>query len=73
MEIGAGNRPDLEYIRSRTQALRREIEDLCALDRQQRTGRQSQVSWDAEKQHEARVVRMDEIKEELDKLRRGMK
>lgn len=63
----------MEYIRSRTQALRREIEDLRGLDRQQRTSRQSQVSWDAQKQHEARVVRMDEIKEELAKLKRGMK
>ena len=41
--------------------------------REQRLSRQSQVSWDSQKQHEARVARMDEIKEELVKLGRGMK
>jgi hypothetical protein len=34
---------------------------------------ESQVSWDSQKQDEARVARMDDIKEELVKLGRGMK
>ena len=68
-----GNRPRLEEIRNRIQALRHEIENLRNGDQQQRLSRQSQVSWDAQKQHEGRVVRMNEIKEELVKLARGMK
>jgi hypothetical protein len=63
----------LEEIRNRIQTLRDEIENLRKADREQRLSRQSQVSWDSQKQHEARVARMDEIKEELVKLRRGMK
>jgi hypothetical protein len=65
-------RPGLEEIRNRIQALRHEIENLRKADHQQRLSRQSQV-WDSQKQHEARVARMDEIKEELVKLGRGMK
>jgi len=53
--------------------LRQEIENLRKLDEEQRVSRQSQVPWDAQKQHEARVARMDEIKEELLKLDRGLK
>jgi hypothetical protein len=53
--------------------LRHEIEELCELDQQRRLGRQSQVPWDAQKQYDARVARMDEIKEELVKLGRGPK
>jgi prefoldin subunit 5 len=68
-----GNKPGLEEIRTRIQELRHEIEELHRLDRQQRLSRQSQVPWDAQKQHEARVARMDEIKEELVKLGRGKK
>jgi prefoldin subunit 5 len=68
-----GNRPGLEEIRTRLQKLRHEIEELRELDRQQRLSRQSQVPWDAQKQHEARVARMDEIKEELVRLGRGTK
>jgi hypothetical protein len=63
----------LEEIRNRIQTLRYEIENLRKADREQRLSRQSQVSWDSQKQHEARVARMDEIKEELVKLGRGMK
>jgi hypothetical protein len=70
---GQGNRPGLEEIRNRIQALRHEIENLRRADQQQRLSRQSQVSWDSQKQHETRVARMDEIKEELVKLGRGMK
>ena len=68
-----GTRPGLEEIRNRIQTLRYEIENLRKADREQRLSRQSQVSWDSQKQHEARVARMDEIKEELVKLGRGMK
>ena len=63
----------MEEIRNRIQTLRDEIENLRKADRDQRLSRQSQVSWDSQKQHEARVARMDEIKEELVKLGRGMK
>ena len=66
-------RPGLEEIRNRIQTLRDEIENLRKADREQRLSRQSQVSWDSQKQHEARVARIDEIKEELVKLGRGMK
>jgi hypothetical protein len=68
-----GTRPGLEEIRNRIQTLRDEIENLWKADREQRLSRQSQVSWDSQKQHEARVARMDEIKEELVKLGRGIK
>jgi hypothetical protein len=68
-----GTRPGLEEIRNRIQALRDEIENLRKADREQRLSRRSQVSWDSQQQHEARVARMDEIKEELVKLGRGMK
>jgi hypothetical protein len=68
-----GKRPGLEEIRNRIQTLRYEIENLRKADRERRLSRQSQVSWDSQKQHEARVARMDEIKEELVKLGRGMK
>ena len=70
---GEGNRPGLEEIPDRIQVLRQEIEKLRREDQEQRLSRQSQVPWDWQKQHEARVVRMDEIKEELAKLGRGMK
>jgi prefoldin subunit 5 len=68
-----GKRPGLEEIRARIQELRHEIEELRKVDQRQRLSRQSQVSWDGQKQHEARVARMDEIKEELVKLGCGMK
>ena len=64
---------EAEEVRKRIQELRQEIENLSKLDQEQRLSRQSQVPWDAQKQHEARVARMDEIKEELLKLGRGMK
>jgi prefoldin subunit 5 len=66
-------RPKPEEVRKRIQELRHEIEELRKVDQQQRLSRQSQVPWDAQKQHEARVARMDEIKEELLKLGRGLK
>ena len=73
MAIEEGNRPGLEQIRTRIRDLLHEIEELRKLDQHQRLSRQSQVPWDAQNQHEARVARMDEIKEELVKLGRGIK
>jgi prefoldin subunit 5 len=61
----------VDEVRKRVQELRQEIDNLRKLDQGQRLRRESQVPWDAQKQHEARVVRMDEIKEELVKLGRG--
>jgi ribosomal protein L29 len=58
-------RPGPEEVRKRIQELRHEIEELRKVDHEKRLSRQSQVPWDAQKQHEARVARMDEIKEEL--------
>jgi hypothetical protein len=68
METRKNITPGLEEIRVRIQDLLHEIEDLRKLDQQQRLSRQSQISWDGQKQHQARVARMDEIKEELVKL-----
>jgi hypothetical protein len=60
------DQPGAEEVRKRIQELRHEIEE-------RRLSRQSQVPWEAQKQHEARVARMEEIKEELVKLGRGLK
>ena len=49
-------------VRKRIQELRQEIETLRKLDQEQRLRRESQVPWNTQKQHEARVARMDEIK-----------
>jgi prefoldin subunit 5 len=68
-----GGGPALEEVRTRIQELRQEIENLRKLDQQQRLSRQSQVPWDSQKQHEARLARMEEIKDELGKLVRGLK
>jgi hypothetical protein len=67
------DRPGAEEVRTRIQELRQEIENLLKLDQEQRLSRQSQVPWDAQKQHEARVARMDEIKDEMLKLGSQMK
>lgn len=64
---------DARELRTRIQKLRHEIEELRKVDQQQRLSRQRQVSWDGQKQHEARVARMDEIKAELVRLGRGNK
>ena len=73
MEKKGANRPGLEEIRTRVQELLREIEALRKMDQEQRLGRQSQVPWDGEKQHDARVAHMNEIKDELSKIVRGLK
>jgi hypothetical protein len=63
----------LEEIRNRIQTLRDEIGEPA----EGRPGATAEPStagiMDSQKQHEARVARMDEIKEELVKLGRGMK
>ncbi len=41
----------LEEVRNRIKELRQEIENLRKLDEEQRLSRQSQVPWDAQKQH----------------------
>jgi hypothetical protein len=66
-------RPGADEVRKRVLELCQEIDNLRKLDQEQRLSRESQVPWDAQKQHEARVARMDEIKEELVKLGRGLK
>jgi ribosome recycling factor len=75
-ELGMAMReagPEAEEVRTRIRELRQEIENLLKLDREQRLSRQSQVPWDVQKQHETRVARMDEIKEELVNLGRSLK
>ena len=64
---------DARELRTRIQKLRHEIEELRKVDQQQRLSCQRQVSWDGQKQHEARVAHMDEIKAELVRLGRGNK
>jgi phosphoenolpyruvate carboxylase len=66
-------RPGLEEVRNRIQDLRQEIENLRQLDKERRLNRQIQVPWQEQTQHEARLARMDEIKDELGKLGRGLK
>jgi hypothetical protein len=73
MTMREGDRASAEDVRNRIRELRHEIAQLRKLDQEQRLSRQSQVPWDVQNQHEARVARMDEIKDEMLKLGRGMK
>jgi hypothetical protein len=66
-------RPGLEDVLNWIQQLRQEIESLRKLDQGRRLSRQSQVPWEGQTQHEARVARMDEIKDELSKIVCGLK
>jgi archaellum component FlaC len=68
-----GKRQRLEQVRARIEELRNEIEDLTKTDKRDRLTRQSGVPWDGRTQHEARIVRLNEIKEELAKLGGGKK
>jgi archaellum component FlaC len=68
-----GKRQGLEQVRTRIEELRNEIEDLTKIDKRERLTRQSGVPWDGRTQHEARIVRINEIKEELVKLGGGKK
>jgi archaellum component FlaC len=68
-----GKRQGLEQVRARIEELRIEIEDLTKTDKRDRLTRQSGVPWDGRTQHEARIVRINEIKEELAKLKGGKK
>jgi len=60
-----GKRQGLEQVRTRIEGLRNEIEDLTKIDKRERLTRQSGVPRDGRTQHEARIVRINEIKEEL--------
>jgi archaellum component FlaC len=68
-----GKRQALEQVRARIEELRNEIEDLTKTDKRERLTRQSWVPWDGRTQHEARIARINEIKEELAKLKGGKK
>jgi hypothetical protein len=68
-----GKRQGLEQVRARIEELQNEIEDLTKIDKRERLTRQSEVPWDGRTQHEARIVRINEIKEELAKLKGGKK
>jgi hypothetical protein len=68
-----GKRQGLEQVRARIEELRIEIEDLTETDKRDRLTRQSGAPWDGRTQHEARIVRINEIKEELAKLGGGKK
>jgi archaellum component FlaC len=68
-----GKKQGLEQVRARIEELRNEIEDLTKTDERERLTRQSGVPWDRRTQHDARIVRINEIKEELVKLGGGKK
>jgi hypothetical protein len=66
-----GNRQGLEQVRTRIEELRNEIQDLTKIDKRERLTRQSGVPWEGRTQHDARIVRINEIKDELVKLGGG--
>jgi hypothetical protein len=66
-----GNRQELEQVRTRIEELRNEIQDLTKIDKRERLTRQSGVPWEGRTQHDARIVRINEIKDELVKLGGG--
>jgi archaellum component FlaC len=68
-----GKRQGLEQVRARIEELRNEIEDLTKIDNRESLTRQSGAPWDGRTQHEARIVRINEIKEELATLKSGKK
>jgi len=58
---------DLPNLRKRIQELRGEISDLVAIDKENRI-QGSLVGWHHQTEHQARLTRIQEIKEELQKL-----
>lgn len=54
-----------EQILERLQELRDEIKALSELDSLARQSRESQVSWNDQGKHEARLARLETIKKEL--------
>jgi hypothetical protein len=59
-------------VMARSRALRQELFDLVAADQKHRT-RNFHVVWSDLKQHQDRLARVHEIKEELAKLARRKK
>jgi len=62
------NRSQLEEIRHRIGQLRDEIADLIKTHQEQRLEPQTHVQGEAPSKHDARIARINEIKEELAKL-----
>jgi hypothetical protein len=58
---------DLHNLKKRIQELRGEISDLVAIDKEKRI-QGSLVGWQHQMEHQARLTRIQEIKEELEKL-----
>jgi hypothetical protein len=58
---------DLHKLKKRIQELRGEISDLVATDKENRI-QGSIVGWQHQVEHQARLTRIQEIKEELEKL-----
>ena len=58
---------DLPNLKKRIQELRGEISDLVAIDKENRIPG-SLVGWQHQVEHQARLTRVQEIKEELEKL-----
>jgi hypothetical protein len=54
-----------KQILERLQILRAEIESLKTLDSERRLSRDSQISWSDGVQHEARLARIEEIRQEI--------
>jgi hypothetical protein len=63
---------DPKVVRERVETLRKEIAALVSADKENRV-RGSFVAWEDRKQHDIRLVRIQEIKTELEKLTRGRK
>ena len=65
--------PSEKQILERLQILRNEIEALRALDFERRLNRDSQISWSDGTQHEARLARIEAIRQEIAGLMRKNK
>ena len=63
-----GHKLGMEQVRARIQVLRDEIMKLLEMDQAERLARQSQVGWDVEARHEARIARITQIRDEIAKL-----
>ena len=61
---------DLQNLKKRIQELRGEISGLVAIDKEKRI-QGSLVGWQHQMEHQARLTRIQEIKEELEKLMPG--
>ncbi len=58
---------DLNSLQKRIQELRQEISDLADIDKKNRVGG-SLVGWHDRTEHQSRLARIQEIKEELEEL-----